>query len=145
MGQKFTIENDHIPVNQYRLTVVGLPPITFVSVGSLEQELDCVDLPDRTQASTGRTKPGETEVAVPAHHLSQIAAMRAWYEESREPVSPTYKKVGILSQISGSTLVQQSITITGLFVYKWANPDQEMDNDGEMNNYTYTLKWDEIN
>jgi hypothetical protein len=145
MGQKFVIQPDHIPVNNYRFTVPGLPPITAVSIGSLEKEIDCVDLPDRTQASTGRSKPGETEIAVPSHHLTEIAAMEVWVQEALDPISPTYKKTAILTQISGSRLITVPITMDGVFAYKKATPDQEMDNDGEQSNVTYTLKWDDWN
>jgi hypothetical protein len=143
MGLKFVIQPDHITVNNYRLLVSGLPPITFVSVGSLEKELDCVDLPDRTQASTGRTKPGEVEVKVPAHHLTEVAAMAEWIQESSDPVSPTYKKTATLVSYSGTGLIQQTLTLIGLFAYKDVTPDLEMDNDGDMADRTYTLKWDD--
>jgi hypothetical protein len=144
MGEKFVIQQDHIPVNKYRLTVPTLPPITFVSIGALEKELDKVDLPDRTTASTGRTKPGETEVKVPAHHAVEIAAMEAWFQEGKDPISPTYKKVGTLTLISGTRLFTKPLTIIGMWIYKGATPDLEMNDDGEMAVMTYTACWDDI-
>jgi hypothetical protein len=115
MGLKFVIEPDHIPVNNYRLLIVGLTPITFTSIGSLERELDWTELPDRTQASTGRTKPGETEVKVPMHHTVQINAMEQWYQEGQDPISPTYKKTGTLTAYSGTTLINKTFTLIGVF------------------------------
>lgn len=144
MGLKFVIQPDHLPVNNFVLTVVGLPPITFTKVGGLSLELESVDLPDKTQASTGRTKAGETEVEVPSHHLAEIAAMDAWYREGRDPVSPTYKKVATLTNYSGTTLIQKIITLIGVFVSKSGSPDMDMDDDGKMSVMKYTLKWDDL-
>lgn len=144
MGLKFVIQPDHIPVNNYRLQVVGLQPITFTSIGALEKEIDSVDLPDRTSASTGRTKNGETEVKVPEHHLVEVQQMETWYQEGKDPVSPTYKKTGTLTVYSGTTLIQKTYTLIGCYISKGATPDREMNDDGEMAVLTYTLKWDDI-
>lgn len=143
MGEKFVIEPDHIPINNYRFSVLGLPPITYTSIGALEKELDSVNLPDGTQASTGRTKPGETEVAVPMHHALQVAAMDAWYVEGQDPISPTYKKTGTMVYFSGTHLRQMVKTLIGVFCYKEGTPDVEMGDDGEMAVMKYTLKWDD--
>jgi len=144
MGLKFAIQPDHIPVNNYRLIINGLAPITFVSIGALEKELDTVDLPDRTTASTGRTKPGETEVKVPAHHLVEVQQMETWFTEGKDPISPTYKKVGTLTMTSGTRLVNKVLTLIGAYVSKGGTPDLEMNDDGEMAVMTYSLKWDDI-
>lgn len=144
MGLKFVIQPDHIPVNNYQLLITGLAPITFVSIGALEKEMDKVDLPDRTTASTGRTKPGETEVKVPAHHTVEVAQMEAWFQEGKDPITPTYKKTGSLTMISGSRLINKQLTLIGAWVYKGGTPDLEMNDDGEMAVMTYTLCWDDI-
>jgi hypothetical protein len=144
MGLKYAIQPDHIPVNNYRLLINGLQPITFTSVGALEKELDTVELPDRTTASTGRTKPGETEVKVPAHHTVEVQQMESWYREGKDPISPTYKKVATLEAYSGSRLITNTYTLIGAYVSKGATPDREMNDDGEMDVLTYTIKWDDV-
>lgn len=144
MGQKFVIQDDHLPVNNYTLTINGLPPITFTSVGALEKEIEWVELADKTQASTGRVKPGEVEVKVPAHHTTEVAAMEVWSEEGQDPIVPGYKKSGSLSFFSGSLLRRLNVTIIGAFVCKAATPEGEMANEGEMAELTYTLKWDHL-
>ena len=144
MGQKFVIQDDHIPVNNYTLIINGLPPITFTSVGSLEQEIEWVELPDKTQASTGRTKPGEVEVKLPAHHLTDYAAMETWALEGQDPITPGYKKSGNLKFYSGTLLKQLNVTIIGVFICKGATPEGEMANEGEEADLTYTLKWDRL-
>ncbi|NIY18207.1 MAG: hypothetical protein GWM98_26755 [Nitrospinaceae bacterium] len=144
MGLKFAIQPDHIPVNNYRLIINGLQPITFVSIGALEKEMDKVDLPDRTTASTGRTKPGETEVKVPAHHQIEVQQLESWFVEGKDPISPTYKKTGTLTMYSGTRLTTSVMTLIGAWISKGATPDLEMNDDGEMAVLTYTLCWDDI-
>lgn len=144
MGQKFVVQEDHIPVNNYTLTINGLPPITFTSVGALEQEIEWVELPDKTQASTGRSKPGEVEVKIPAHHSIEVAAMETWSIEGQDPITPGYKKSGNLSFYSGTLLRVLNVTIIGAFICKGATPEGEMANEGEMAELTYTMKWDKL-
>lgn len=144
MGLKFAIQPDHIPVNNYALIVNGLQPITFVSVGALEKELDTVDLPDRTTASTGRTKAGETEVSVPAHHTVEVAQMEQWFTEGKDPIDPNYKKVATLTMISGTRQINKVFTLVQCYVSKGGTPDLEMNDDGEMAVMKYTIKWDDI-
>jgi hypothetical protein len=144
MGQKFVIEDDPLAVNNYALVVNNVIPITFTSVGALEQETEFVTLPDATQVSTGRTKAGEVEVKVPAHHTAQVAAMEAWAIEGQDPVQPGYKKAGTLTFFSPSLQRVLNVTIIGAFVQKGATPEGEMANEGEMAELTYTLKWDKL-
>lgn len=141
---KFVLQPDHIRVNNYRMDIVGLPPITFTAIGGIERETDKVDLPDRTQASGGRTKPGEVEVSVPAHHTQEVAAMDAWREEAHDPVSPTYKKSATTTMLSGTLLRQLPKNMVGAWLSKDGTPDLEMNDDGEMAVIKYTLCWDDV-
>lgn len=141
---KHVLQPDHIPTNKYVLSVAGLPPITFTSIGALEEEIDKVDLPDRTAASGGRTKPVEFDVKVPAHHEVEVAAMETWYEEGQDPVAPSYKKTATLNMISISGAVQYVVTLIGCYCFKRATPELEMNSDGEMVEITYSLCTDQI-
>ena len=135
---------DHIQVNKFQLSVPGLPPLTPISIGELESELDKVELPDRTTASGGREKAGEFELVIPAHHTLEIAAMELWVVEGLDPISPLYKKIATLFGFSQSTLGQKSWMIGGAWASKRALPAWELDNDGEMANITYTISYDEV-
>ena len=138
-----TIKPDHMPVNKYSLDVPGLGTnLTFVTVGSLEQELDTVDLPDRTAASGGRRKSLEFDVALPLHHNLEVLAMESWLAEGEDPVSPLYKKVGILTMYSLSRLGTKAYQLGGLFPSKRSTPELDMDNDGELATITFTMKAD---
>jgi len=74
---KGVIHPDHIPRNKYQLLVDGMPDFTFLNVGNLEEELETVDLPDRTTASGGNTKPIEFTASIPTHHSEERIAMES--------------------------------------------------------------------
>jgi hypothetical protein len=142
---KGDIQPGHIATNDYELLFPTLPPLTPTSIGGLEEELDTVELPDRTKASGGDTRAVETDVAIPAHHHIEIAAMEKWYRECQDPVAPTYKKVGTLvikSHVTGA--LPRTIALFGVFITKRATPDLEKGNEGEEVDYTYTLSIDRI-
>lgn len=141
---KAIIQSDHIPVSKYRFQPVGLPPILFTMVGAFEQEMDTIDLPDRTKASGGRAKPGDTDVKVPQHHVVEVAAMDGWYEEGKDPVTLTYKKPGTMSYISLSGIVVQTYTVLGCWLNKRATPDAELENEGDLAEMTYGMCWDDV-
>jgi len=141
---KGAILGDHIPLNKYQLIVLGMPELIFTEISGLEEELETVDLPDRTVASGGQTKTLEFTATLPAHHLIMQAAMELWFVEGRDPVASTYKKTAtlILKSISGSTF--RTYSLIGLFVCKRATPDLEMANEGEMATIEWTFKADQM-
>lgn len=141
---KGVIKPDHIAINNYKFLVVGLPIITAVEVSGIEDELETVDLPDRTVASGGNRKSLEFTVMTPSHHLPEQAALEVWYKESQDPVSPTYKKpcTLIMSSISGT--VKKTHQILGVFPSKRKLPDLEMQNEGELALTEWTFKADDI-
>ena len=141
---KGAIQGDHIPLNKYQLIVLGMPELIFTEISGLEEELETVDLPDRTVASGGQTKTLEFTATLPAHHLIMQAAMELWFVEGRDPVASTYKKTAtlILKSISGSTF--RTYSLIGLFVCKRATPDLEMANEGEMATIEWTFKADQM-
>lgn len=144
MGFKRVLLDDHHQVNKFSLEVVGLPPLTPITISGLEEELDSVDLPDRTSATGGRTKPIEFDMALPAHHVTEQKAMEAWKVENQDPVTATAKKSGILQIESQSSVKSIAFGLDGLWPQKRALPDLDMDNDGDMAVITWTMKCDEM-
>jgi hypothetical protein len=144
MTIKSVILADYIQNNKFTLAVPGLPAFTLLSLGGIEEELDNVDLPDRTTQTGGRTKPFEFDIAIPMHHSVEMKAMESWYEECKDPVSPTHKKLGTLTMFSQSNLTQISYMLDGLFPQKRGLPDLDLDSDGEMAMVTWTMKGDEV-
>ncbi len=142
---KQTLQPDHIAVNNYQLIVVGGPPlIQFVTIDGFEEELETVDLPDRTTASGGNTKSIEFTATHPKHHTVEDAFLEAWFLEGQDPVSPTYKKAATLVIQSISRLVTRSYNLIGLYPSKRKTSDLDMANEGELNSTEWTFKCDRI-
>lgn len=137
---KAVIQPDHIPLNKFQLLVLGLPTFTFTALAGLEEELDVVDLPDRTVASGGRTQPQEFTVMLPTHHITEQAAMELWFQESQDPVLPTYKKPATLLLPSISGQIVRSYSLIDVFPSKRTLPDVDFDNDGELSQIEWTLR-----
>lgn len=144
MSLKGLIEEDHIPNNKFELNIVGLPTITFTKVSGLESEVAGVDLPDRTKATGGQRGVSEVTVEVPNHHSVNIGVMEAWFEEGVDPVSPTYKKVGTLAQVSLTGETRRVWSLVGIWVMKRKLSDMEMSDAGEMSVQEYTLSVDDV-
>jgi hypothetical protein len=141
---KGVIHPDHIPRNKYQLLVDGMPDFTFLTVGNLEEELETVDLPDRTTASGGNTKPIEFTAAIPTHHTEERDAMEAWYQEGQDPVDPGYKKTAILVKQSISEFQTVAYTLIGTYPCKRNTSELEMANEGELDQIEWTFKSDQI-
>lgn len=142
-GLKGKIKDDHAPLNSFQLLVIGLPDITCTTVSEIPEELNTVEMPDRTIRSGGQTAPVEFEITVPTHHVVEIAALEAWYIQGQDPVDPGYKKVGSLVLYTNSGL-----PITHSLLNVWISgrtlPALDMSNDGELAVNTYMLKADKV-
>ena len=144
MAIKSVLLPDIVQVNKYQLLIVGMPPMTFTAISGIEEELDTVELPDRTVASGGRTKPVEFDVTQPAHHIIERLAMESWFSMCKDPVLPLHKRVATLLLFSQTNLMQVSYMLMGLFPSKRGLPDLEMENEGEMGTLVWTMKADEM-
>lgn len=142
---KGSIKPAHIPVNKYQLIVIGLPDLTPITVSGIEEELQTIDLPDRTKASGGNTGPSECTIAIPLHHTVEYLAMEQWFSDCQGRVAPNYKK--------NATLIMQSVvaggpsrtfSLVGTFITKRTLPDLEQANEGEMAAVEYMLSIDQI-
>lgn len=141
---KGALQEDRMPTNKYQLKILTQPDFTPTAISGIEEELETVDLPDRTRASGGNTGPIEFTADFPMHHQVEIAALDLWFQEGQDPVSPTYKKGGTLVVQSISGAKTKSYTLVGLFVTKRALPDFEMGNEGDLAVVTYTFSADDM-
>jgi hypothetical protein len=144
MGIKGTLNPDHIPVNKYTFAVVGLLPLVFTQISGLEEEIDVVDLPDRTRASGGNTQPVEFTVMQPAWHTAEVLAMEVWFEEGKDPISSTLKKPVTLTIQSGTGNIRRLYTLTGVWPSKRKTPDLDYENEGEGAFIEWTFQCDSI-
>lgn len=141
---KGAIKAGHMPANKFQLLVLGLPPITFTKVSSIEDELEIVDLPDRTKASGGNRKAVEFTASVPMHHLAEQAALEIWFSQSQDPVDPGYKKVATLIYISIDGNVFRTFSLTGVFPSKRSASELDMADDGSMSATEWTFQADDV-
>ncbi len=141
---KGTIQPDHIAVNKYNFSVLGLVELTAVEISGIEDELETVTLPDRTVASGGNRGTTEFDITIPLHHAAEQAAMELWFRESQDPVSPTYKKPCTMTFVSVSGSGRRGFTLIGVFPKKRALPDLEMENEGEMASVVWTMSADDV-
>jgi hypothetical protein len=137
------IQPNHIPVNKYTLSVPGMPPITFTTVSGIEQELETVDLPDRTTASGGNTKAFEFTAQTPEHHAAEQVAMEGWLAAA-VAAAPGYKKACTLTKTPVGGGTPRNFTILGVYPFKRKLPDLDMKNEGEMGVVEWTFKGDLI-
>lgn len=141
MTLKNVIQPNHVPINKYELSVLGLPKIIFTQVSGIEQETQKVTLPDRTSASGGQSEPFEVTAQLPLHHDNEVGAIESWYKEGQDPVSATYKKPGTMLYKRIDDSVAKTYSLIGMWVSKLKMPDADMSNEGEpaMVEVTFTV------
>ncbi len=143
MTLKNVLQPNHAPINKYELLVLGLPSIVFTKVGGIEQETGAVELPDNTTASGGQQKAFEVVCELPLHHVEELDSIESWYKEGKDPITPTYKKVGSMLYKGGDDSVVKSYSLLGAWIKKIKYPDAEMANDGEMGVVEITMSVDD--
>jgi hypothetical protein len=144
MSIKNVVQPNRVQVNKYQLIVQpGVGSVLLVSIGGLEEELDKVDLPDRTSRSGGREKQGETEIVQPMHHDLEVLAVETWYRMCKNTL-PLYLKLGILMIFDEWGSPRKRYTLPNCWLSKRKHADLELDNDGEMATITWTMNYDQI-
>lgn len=144
MQIKNVIQEQRIPVNKYQLIIQpGIGLITVTTLTGLEQELDQAEMPDRTTRSGGRGKQVEFDITQPMHHTAEVALMEAWWILCKNSL-PGYLKTGVLIQLSEASLPALSWALPNLWIGKRGHRDLEMENDGEMSDFTWTMKADDL-
>lgn len=133
-----------MPLNKFVFQVVGLIPLTVIEMSGIEDELETTELPDRTVASGGNTKAFEFTLMMPTHHTAEQAVMELWLQESKDPVSPTYKKPSTLTMERLSGTAGRNFSISGVFPKKRKLPDMDKANEGEMAMTEWTMSGDDV-
>lgn len=144
MAIKNTLQENHIQMNKFMAQIApGVGQILFTNIGEIEEELDMVDLPDRTSRSGGRKKQIEFEVTQPAHHETEVAAMEAWFADCQDPVAPDHLKVMTIVKFDQQDAPRRTLTLNNCTCFKKAESEMDLDNDGEMSTIVWTIKADE--
>ncbi len=144
MVMKGTVQSAHIPINNYELIVVGLPPIVFTKITGLEVETEKTDLPDRTVASGGNEKPSEIVGTTMQHHTVELAALELWRKQGVDPVDPLYKKVGTLIQRDITGKIRLSRSLVGIWITKRKDADLDMEDEGKPATCDWTFSIDQV-
>lgn len=156
MALKGSIIQDHIQRNNFQLKVQQIPiGFNIISVGSLEQELSAVTLPDRRAATGGVTEPLQVDVVTPMHHVPEQAAWEIWFALSKRPqiTVASYKFNATLLcwastqnefQVLAGESPRFAYELTGVFPVKRASTEFDMTNEGEDARVTWTISIDQI-
>lgn len=138
------IQKDIMTGQKYVFMVDGVE-FVITDVGSIEETLQTVDLPDGSVASGGRVDPVEFPISIPLHHDVEYAFMELWFKGCQEPIAPNaYKNCSIVIK-SNTGAKQRSMTVLGAFISGRSSPELEMEGGaGEMLKVEYTIKADKV-
>jgi hypothetical protein len=137
-----SVAADHVPVNNYTLTVTGLKPIFFTEISGIELEIQSVDLPDRTKATGGQFGAQEFTAKTMIHHTVERAELEAWLDEAKDKVKSTYKKTGTLTHKTLSGASAGVYALSGLWVMKRKLPDLSAEDEGAPAQIEWTFSVD---
>jgi hypothetical protein len=154
---KGRIPGGHIALNNFELLIgapvpyPGKPCITKIS--GIKEILEHVELPDRTKAPTGQTKPGNFKISFPLHDVPTRLYFEEWINACKAPVSPLSKRSGTVVMYSiyagslfGAITGSATYGLSGLFIEEADRMPKEFDmkNEGEMAEIELTLSFDNV-
>lgn len=141
---KGELSQGYIPINKFSMVVEGIASMTVIEVSGIEQELETVDLPDKTVATSGRAGTTEFSIKVPAHEDVTMAALDTWWKSCQGDVAMDYKKKATLSLLDTFGLPKANWSISGMFPTKRALPELNAGSEGEMAMAEWTFKADDV-
>lgn len=144
MSFKGKVQANPIAQHSYQFLVVGMPPLVVTKVGSLEDEIETITLPDRTRHPGGEKPPTEIVITVPSHHTVEQLALELWWEECQHPISPNAKKTGTLVRYRGDGSIGRKFLCTGAFPMKHARGEGDMENADGYVAEDWTLSIDDV-
>ena len=144
MVAKGAIQPNHIPVNKFRLDILGQPSILFVTISGLEDETEKIILPDRTVASLGNTPAKVFTATIFEHHTIELAFLRVWIQEGKHPVTKFYKKPGVLTKGNVAGKAISIRTMIGMWPFLEKDADLNLANKGDPAMVTFTFSYDKV-
>lgn len=150
---KNRIAGAHIPDNVFKLIPI-LPPfptgLTITKLSGIKEELEHSDMPDKTWATGGQTKPVEFTIEVPMHHVVEQLYLEDWFEaaQSNTGVRDDYKRDANLVNIPITGLTGSGFVRTwglkGLGIVARELPDLDMAAEGKLTVVKFTMRADDI-
>lgn len=141
---KGVVMQNHVQDNKFTLTMVGMIPITVITLGGIEEEMDASDTPDRSHRSGGRTKPVAFDITTPMHHVAELKAMELWFRQGKDPISPLHRKVGAIVAYTQSGLPFVKYTLLETWIEKRGLPEFDLGGDGAVQFITWGMSADEV-
>jgi len=143
--EKGSLSVGYIPVNKFTLSVADVADLKVVEVSGIEQELETVELPDKTVVTSGRLGVTEFTIKIPAHETTAMGAMDVWWKMCYGVNATSgYKKLATLLLLDTFGATKSSWSITGMFPTKRALPELNAASEGEMAMAEWTFKADDI-
>jgi len=144
--EKGELSAGYIPNNKFLLSVAGLgvSSLVIIEVSGIEQELETVELPDKTVATSGRAGIVEFTIKVPAHESNSIASLNGWFMSCRGSVSTDYKKDGTLALQNTYGETVSSWSISGMFPMKRTLPEMNAAGAGDLSMSEWAFKADDV-
>lgn len=143
--EKGALSAGYIPVNKFSLSVADVADLKVVEVSGIEQELETVELPDKTVVTSGRLGVTEFTIKMPAHESTAMDAMDTWWKMCYGTNATSgYKKDATLLLLDTYGGTKSSWTISGMFPTKRALPELNAASEGEMAMAEWTFKADDV-
>jgi hypothetical protein len=144
--EKGELSVGYIPNNKFILSIpeLGVGDLKIIEVSGIEQELETVELPDKTVATSGRAGIIEFTIKIPAHEDGSIAAINRWFMGCRGNVASDYKKDGTLTLQNTFGTTVSSWTISGMFPTKRTLPELNSSGAGDLTMAEWAFKADDV-
>ena len=145
MVAKGAVLANHIPVNNFKMTVTGgNVDLLFITLTMPEFETETIDLPDRTQASGGNVLPGESVGSIMGHHNSEVDYLETWRKDGIGKVKTTYKRACTIAEYGIDGKIVRSQGWKGVRIKKVKKTDRDLADPGAPAMYEYTFGIDEL-
>ena len=144
--EKGSLSVGYIPNNKFTLSIpeLGVGDLKIIEVSGIEQELETVELPDKTVATSGRAGIVEFTIKIPAHEDGAIAALDRWFMQCRGTVATDYKKDGTLALQNTYGDAVSSWAISGMFPMKRTLPEMNAAGAGDLSMSEWAFKADDV-
>lgn len=142
MGLQGIIQPDPAQMSRFELIILGQPLIVFTKVAGLEEELEVITLPDRSEVSSGNTKPITFTATSMMHHAIEMAFLTEWWNEGKGDVTLTHKKEGMLLYKKTGGSISNTLILTELFMKKrkFSDLDTKNESDAAEAEWTFSAK-----
>lgn len=132
-----------IKLRNFRIAIPGVTEITVIEFDDMAEKIRTAVMPDQTRRSSGAVDGGESSFKVPAHHITEIAALKAYYAQCRYAL-PGYKRDWIVTYYSSAGITSQGVILVGAFLTEKMLPGGKLEDEGNQVVNHWGFSWDEM-